>query len=93
MAFTHKNLPSHGSAAWNKHVEKSIAEQKAIGTKGATLRKVVKYLRSPDYHQDMKNAVHPKLPQFTRVPHSGQDFNILGHAAVPGGHAGYGRSM
>lgn len=24
---------------------------------------------------------------------SGQDFNILGHAALPGGHAGYGRSM
>jgi hypothetical protein len=23
--------------------------------------------------------------------HSGQDFNILGHAAIPGGHAGYGR--
>ena len=23
--------------------------------------------------------------------HSGQDFNILGHAAKPGGHAGYGR--
>jgi hypothetical protein len=22
---------------------------------------------------------------------SGQDFNILGHAALPGGHAGYGR--
>jgi hypothetical protein len=32
-----------------------------------------------------------------RTPHhgkgkkSGQDFNILGHAALPGGHAGYGR--
>jgi len=24
--------------------------------------------------------------------HSGQDFNILGHQALPGGHAGYGRS-
>ena len=24
---------------------------------------------------------------------SGQDFNILGHAALPGGHAGYGKAI
>jgi hypothetical protein len=36
----------------------------------------------------LEKGPHSKLAGYLK---SGQDFNILGHAGLPGGHAGYGQ--
>jgi hypothetical protein len=49
---------------------------------------LTKKLHPRQHHELMQNA---GLVDWNRKYKSGQDFNILGHAALPGGHAGYGR--
>jgi len=83
LSHTARSGAQH-ALAWKAHLtaarnhEKALHEYKRQGlTSYATV------------HEMMLNH-HRKAAEQHRFK-SGQDFNILGRAALPGGHAGYGR--